>query len=119
MNIWNNNLSTAPRGKMVPAQVRTKDGFKQIEQYQKEKILAVNSAHEVVSTYWIPPRYTASGNVLEGNRWSGFNAGDEPLAWAPWPVYVPPSHTNTDAGVQDECAIHPANHFILDDVGGQ
>ncbi|ANV26857.1 hypothetical protein [Agrobacterium pusense] len=84
---WNHDLSQAPRGKMVPYTRKGKDGPVQSEQYRKEYILAVDEHGVVSQSYWIPPRYTQSGSLLEGNRWSGFNPGVDPIAWAPWPVY--------------------------------
>lgn len=67
MTQFNHDLTTAPR--------------------DKSPILAVHKSGNVVQSYWIPPRHTGSGKLLEGNRWSGFNLGDEPIAWAPWPTY--------------------------------
>lgn len=84
---WNHDLSQAPRGKMVPYTRKGKDGPVQSEQYRKEYILAVDEHGIVSQSYWIPPRYTQSGGLLEGNRWSGFNPGVDPIAWAPWPEY--------------------------------
>jgi hypothetical protein len=116
MNIWNSELSTAPRDC---------------------KLWLATKCGKVSLTYWDKKR----------EAWSGMKAGEQPLAWQPYIVPEHPDHTNTDAaisghrlalldgpqaanrsedealrgmasgGVQDECAIHPANHFILDDVG--
>lgn len=87
MTNWNHDISAAPRGKMVPYTRKGKDGPVQSEQYRKEYILAVDVHGDVYQSYWIPPRYTQTGSLLEGNRWSGFNPGVDPIAWAPWPVY--------------------------------
>lgn len=85
--IWNFDMSAAPRGKMVPYTRKGKDGPISTESFRKEYILAVD-VHGVVSqSYWIPPRYTQSGSLLEGSRWSGFNPGVDPIAWAPWPEF--------------------------------
>lgn len=146
MTNWNHDISAAPRGKMVPYTRKGKDGPVQSEQYRKEYILAVDVHGDVYQSYWIPPRFTQSGGLLEGNRWSGFNPGVDPIAWAPWPEY--PNNSKSDAaisrpgiatlgrpedenrsaeeapeadasgGVQDRVRVHPATHFILEDVGG-
>lgn len=98
---WNHDLSQAPRGKMVPYTRKGKDGPVQSEQYRKEYILAVDVHGDVYQSYWIPPRYTQTGALLEGNRWSGFNPGVDPIAWAPWPEYKfqePQRQQGTDGG---------------------
>jgi hypothetical protein len=69
MTKFNTDLTDAPRDKSL--------------------ILAVHKSRNVVQSYWIPPRHTATGKLLEGNRWSGFNLGEDPIAWAPWPTYEP------------------------------
>lgn len=93
---WNHDISAAPRGKIVPYTRKGKDGPVQSEQYRKEYILAVDVRGVVAQSYWIPPRYTQSGALLEGNRWSGFNPGVDPIAWAPWPEYDPGNQVMTD-----------------------
>lgn len=130
---WNHDISSAPRGKMVPYTRKGKDGPVQSEQYRKEYILAVDVHGDVYQSYWIPPRHTQSGTLLEGNRWSGFNPGVDPIAWAPWPEYKfqePQRQQGTDGGeiaavkVIDRLANaagvepSPSEHFILEDVGG-
>lgn len=131
--IWNHDLSQAPRGKMVPWSRKGKDGPIVTESFRKEYILAVDEHGVVSQSYWIPPRYTQSGGLLEGNRWSGFNPGVDPIAWAPWPEYKfqePQRQQGTDGGeiaavkVIDRLANaagvepSPSDHFILEDVGG-
>jgi len=130
---WNHDISAAPRGKMVPYTRKGKDGPVQAEQYRKEYILAVDVHGDVYQSYWIPPRFTQSGGLLEGNRWSGFNPDVDPIAWAPWPEYKlqePQRQQGTDGGeiaavkVKDRLANaagvepSPSDHFILEDVGG-
>lgn len=80
--MWSHDLTQAPR-----------DG---------SMVLAVHKTGKVVQSYWVPVRHTLSGKVLEGNRWSGFNLGSDPIAWAPWPTYEPnavvqPMSVNTGA----------------------
>ncbi|CUX07654.1 hypothetical protein CFBP6626_07540 [Agrobacterium tumefaciens] len=87
MTNWNHDISAAPRGKMVPFTRKGKDGPISTEIFRKDCILAVDVHGVVYQSYWIPPRYTQSGGLLEGNRWSGFNPGIDPIAWAPWPTY--------------------------------
>ena len=97
--VWNHDISAAPRGKMVPYTRKGKDGPVQSEQYRKEYILAVDEHGVVSQSYWIPPRYTQSGGLLEGNRWSGFNPGVDPIAWAPWPEYEFAAATTSEAAL--------------------
>jgi hypothetical protein len=125
------DLTTAPRGKTVTV-TRTIGGKqREFEEFRSEYILAVHPDGMVSQSYWIPPRYTQSGKLLEGNRWSGFNVGSEPIAWAPWPVYEPQSDAGAFAAgkakgrlASADSAEPPAsdftttNHFIAD-VGGE
>jgi hypothetical protein len=66
---------------------RHKGEQREIEEQRREYILAVQPDGTVVMTCWIPAKFTQSGKLLEGNHWSGFNVGSDPIAWAPWPVY--------------------------------
>ena len=116
---WNHDLSQAPRGKMVPYTRKGKDGPVQSEQYRKEYILAVDEHGVVSQSYWIPPRYTQSGGLLEGNRWSGFNPGVDPIAWAPWPEYVVADQFDGDAvPVTHALTLREGAMLLADDVGG-
>lgn len=89
--MWNFDISAAPRGKTVTVtrKVKTAEGIvdRSVEETRREYILAVHDDGTVVQSYWIPPRHAQSGALLDGNRWSGFNVGKEPIAWAPWPVF--------------------------------
>ncbi len=131
--MWNHDISAAPRGKMVPTTRKGKDGPIVTESFRKEYILAVDVHGDVYQSYWIPPRHTQAGTLLEGNRWSGFNPGVDPIAWAPWPEYEfqeTRRQQGTDGGeiaavkVIDRLANaagvepSPSDHFILEDVGG-
>ena len=117
--MWNHDLSQAPLGKMVPYTRKGKDGPIVTESFRKDFILAVD-AHGVVSqSYWIPPRYTQSGQILEGNRWSGFNPGIDPIAWAPWPEYVADHQLAEDpAPVTRALTLREGAMLLADDVGG-
>ncbi|MFK3847902.1 hypothetical protein ACI2J5_00180 [Agrobacterium pusense] len=116
---WNHDISAAPRGKMVPYTRKGKDGPVQSEQYRKEYILAVDVHGDVYQYYWIPPRYTQSGGLLEGNRWSGFNPGVDPIAWAPWPEYIAGDQLITDpTPVTHALTLREGAMLLSDDVGG-
>jgi hypothetical protein len=124
------DLTTAPRGKTVTV-TRTIGGKqREFEEFRSEYILAVHPDGMVSQSYWIPPRYTQSGKLLEGNRWSGFNVGSAPIAWAPWPVFEFPSDAGAFAAVNGkgrlasaDSAEPPASgliqtkHIFLDDCG--
>jgi hypothetical protein len=138
MNIWNSDLSTAPRGKTVTHERRVGDKIHEIRDFVPDFVWLATKCGKVLRSYWIPE------NGKNPGRWAGLATGEQPLAWQPYNVPEHPDHTNTDAaisghrfdgpqaanrsedealrgmasgGVQDECAIHPANHFILDDCG--
>lgn len=82
---WNFDMSLAPKGRVdVSTRIVGKEERK-VETFVPERILAAAKDGKVYATYWIPPRFTASGKLLEGNRWSAFPLGYEPEAWAHWP----------------------------------
>lgn len=123
MSNWNHDLSQAPRGKMVPTTVKTKDGLKQSETYQREYIIAAGRCGAVTKSYWIP----------EQERWCMFTKDVPPGAWMPWPenpFQETQRQQGTDGGeiaavkVIDRLAnaagveSSPSDHFILEDVGG-
>lgn len=91
--MWNHDITQAPRGRTVQTirKVKTSIGVieRPVDEPRREDILAVHKSGLVVQSYWIPPRHTGSGKLLEGNRWSGFNLGEDPIAWATWPTYEP------------------------------
>lgn len=91
MTHWNHDLTTAPRGKTVQVKRTIRGEERTVEEFRKEYILAVHASGMVAQSYWVPPRHTLSGALLEGNRWSGFNSGVDPIAWAPWPEYGIPT----------------------------
>jgi hypothetical protein len=87
MTDWSFNIDEAPRGKTVTVTKTVRGEQREVEETRREYILAVHADGTVDQSYWIPPRHTQSGAVLDGNRWSGFNVGRDPIAWAPWPVF--------------------------------
>lgn len=101
---WNHDISKAPRGRTVLVNRLVPDrnsvsgrSLKPVEEFKSDFILAVHPDGIVAQSYWIPARYTQSGNLLDGNRWSGFNVGRDPIAWAPWPIYeIHESPSNND-----------------------
>jgi hypothetical protein len=113
---WNLDISTAPRGKTITTtrKVKTAEGVvdRSVEETRREYILAVHADGTVVQSYWIPPRYTQSGALLDGNRWSDFSVGRDPIAWAPWPVF------DFAAASQGEAAVTAPTNVSLP-VGGR
>lgn len=87
---WSTDISKAPKGELVERHVtyqRNGETYTRLlEDFVPTPLMAVTSCGKVVRTYWIPPRKTANGGLLDGDRWSGFNHGSEPVAWALWPV---------------------------------
>lgn len=84
---WNFDMSQAPRGRVDVSFRKVGDDQRRVEAFIPERILAAAKDGKVCSSYWIPPRLTTLGAVLDGERWSGFNRGEEPEAWLPWPLH--------------------------------
>lgn len=86
---WSSDIEAAPRGETVTKVTTfTRDGKQQqrtLEEFVPTRILALSRCGKVISSHWIPPRYTQSEAVLDGDRWHGFNRGAPPVMWALWP----------------------------------
>ncbi len=82
---WQTDISKAPRGENVPRTIQVMIKGEAKEQTRTDfvpmRILALSKCGKVMPTYWIPGKPGA----LDGDRWSGFNRGEQPLAWAAWP----------------------------------
>ena len=81
MTNWVRDITAAPRGRMVPKRIRTKDGFKQGEEFEADIILAATKCGQVIRSYWLPESGSTPG------RWSGFATGEAPVAWQHWPKH--------------------------------
>lgn len=112
--IWNHDITQAPRGTTVQIQRLVKDKVHNISEFRREFILAVHPDGAVVQSYWIPPKHTQSGALLEGNRWSGFNVGRDPIAWAEWPTYESPL---VRSSADEQATLITHKHIFLEDVG--
>ncbi|AVH41856.1 hypothetical protein [Agrobacterium tumefaciens] len=86
---WNYDISAAPRGKMVPTTVKTKDGLKETETYQREYIIAAGHCGAVTKSYWIPDQ----------ERWCMFSKDVPPRAWMPWPENPFAAATTSEAAL--------------------
>lgn len=106
---WSHDISQAPRGKTIETTKTVKGEQRTVTHHSVEFVLAATPAGTVIQSYWIPPRYTQSGALLEGNRWSGFNVGSDPIAWAPWPTYEPVAKAEP---------VPFTHHTFLEDAGG-
>lgn len=86
---WSSDMTTAPKGEYVTTTrtilVKGEPQTRSSKEHVPTKIMALTNCGKVVSTYWIPGKYTASGSILDGDRWSGFNRGSVPVLWAHWP----------------------------------
>jgi hypothetical protein len=86
---WSTDISKAPKGRNVETTrlvtVKGETVERTISAFVADQILALTSCGMIIQSQWVPPRLTATGSVLDGDRWSGFNRGDEPVAWALWP----------------------------------
>ena len=86
---WSSDIASAPKGEMVATTYQTmvkgKPHLVTKTEHVTQKILALTSCGKVVSTYWLLPKVSGSGALLDGGRWSGFGTGETPLLWALWP----------------------------------
>lgn len=110
---WSTDMTKAPRGENVPRimQVMVKGEAKEQTRYDfvPTRILALTKCGKVVPTYWIPGK----AGTLDGERWSGLNRGEQPLAWAAWPDAD--ELTKQLNGEPPAVIIH--KHVFLEDVG--
>lgn len=101
MNIWNSDISTAPRDGNAVGRPTS----------ERQPVTAGSEDGGVTAGETAP--HTNTDAAISGHR----------LALLDGPQAANRSEDEAlrgmaSGGVQDECAIHPANHFILDDVGG-
>jgi hypothetical protein len=82
---WSTDISKAPHGEMVTTTqtvlVKGQPQERQRFDHVPTKILALTKCGKVTPTYWIPGKE----GTLDGERWSGLNRGEAPLAWCAWP----------------------------------
>jgi hypothetical protein len=72
---WNQDLSSAPRGKSVTRHVTHKDGKTPYEAFIEEPVILTTKCGKVIRSYWLPKE----------DRWAGLSKGEMPIAWQPWP----------------------------------
>ena len=87
--MWHTDISAAPRGKMVPTTVKTKDGFKPSEKFKPDVIIAAGGCGVVTKSYWIP----------DEERWCMFTKDVPPVAWMPWPEHPFAAATTSEAAL--------------------
>lgn len=82
---WSSDLSKAPRGEKVTTKNTVMIKGEPVERERVDfiptRVLTLSKCGKIIPTYWIPGR----PGTLEGDRWSGYNRGEQPLLWAPWP----------------------------------
>lgn len=83
---WSDDPAAAPRGRSVERR-KLVGADKEItsSEFVPDFLMAISKCGQVVRTYWIPARYTQTGKLLDGGRWSGFATGEDPVLWASWP----------------------------------
>lgn len=87
---WSGDISAAPKGEMVTTTYHQMVKGAPVERTRIDhvptRIMALTSCGKVIPTYWMPAsKHTLNGEVLDGDRWIGFNRGQSPLLWALWP----------------------------------
>lgn len=82
---WSTDIAAAPRGGMVASKrfvtIKGKPVEQTYETFVPTFIMALTKCGKIVRTYWLPGKE----GTLDGDRWSGLNRGEQPLAWATWP----------------------------------
>lgn len=99
-NMWNFDISTAPRGRMEAVEGMRLYAGNQIEYVREhhipEPIWAATRGGEVIKTHWIPPK------GKDGGRWVNLASNEEPIAWQP---FVKPVHPNLGNQERRVCGI--------------
>lgn len=124
MTQWSHDLTTAPRGKMEMATRKVGKNVHEVTDFVPDVLLLATKCGKVIRSYWIPESGKSPG------RWSGLATGEEPVAWAPWPVYEPQSDAGAFAAVKGRARLASADsaeppasgliqtkHIFLDDCG--
>lgn len=78
---WNFDLLAAPRGRWVTVtRSKPKVGTVGVEVYEPDKVILATKCGKVTASYFIPKE----------NRWCMLAAGEQPVAWMPWPKHPTP-----------------------------
>ena len=109
MSAWNFDISAIPRGHHEKKTRVIKGEPQEYDVFVPERVWAANKDDKVYSTYWIEP-----SNHEPKGRWSGWSAGDEPIAWQPYVVPLHPHHMVP----ADLCGAAPENVPLVFDEGG-
>lgn len=90
---WNFDISQAPRGKYV-TQVRhgAKCDFEQ-EVFVHDPVILASKCEKVIKSRWL--------GDADHPRWEFFKAGEQPVAWQPWPDHPIPRSAPVPPGAAD------------------
>jgi len=124
MTTFSPHISSAPRGKTETTTRKVGKNINEVTEFVPDVLLLATKCGKVIGSYWIPE------NGKNPGRWSGLATGEEPVAWAPWPVYEPQSDVGAVAEVKGSARLANADsvepsasglivhkHIFLDDCG--
>jgi hypothetical protein len=85
MTDWNFDISAAPRGHYVEETLPGRSGsVRTIRKHAAPKVILATKCKKVIQSKWLPPDDSERRPI---GRWEMLNAGEEPVAWMPWPSH--------------------------------
>ncbi len=80
---WNFDISTAPRGHWEEDRLPGRGGStRTVRRYSVPRVILASKCGKVIVSRWLPPDEDEKRPV---GRWNGFMAGEEIVAWQPYP----------------------------------
>lgn len=84
---WNFNMSEAPRGRTV-AVTRAGEKAAIVETFVPDKVILATKCGKVIASHFMPKE----------QRWLMLAAGEQPVAWQPWPSHPRPQQPEANGG---------------------
>ena len=84
---WNFNMSEAPRGRTV-AVTRAGEKAAIVETFVPDKVILATKCGKVIASHFMPKEH----------RWLMLAAGEQPVAWQPWPSHPRPQQPEDNEG---------------------
>jgi hypothetical protein len=83
MSNWNQDMTSAPRGRTVQTQRLVADknsasgqSLRVVNEFIRDDVILNTKCSKALKSYWIP----------DEQRWAGLSKAEEPIAWQPWPT---------------------------------
>lgn len=74
---WRTDIDAAPRGKMVTRTHNVNGGPKDVQVFVPDRIFLATKCGKVTISQFMPKE----------DRWEMLAAGEQPVAWMPWPEH--------------------------------